>query len=157
MSSNNKIWRYLFDTEKLAIRLPEAAAQQEDGITFRSTVFGNVQVKAKPATATGENFMSDAYIVSAVQTASGVEHRSFVKVPPFSVIHCSRCTSTERCVPGFKYDTNVTVCWNGEFKFPLAIQQSFVMVVNPFFRFRCCLVHRCCTKEPRRRESIQEK
>lgn len=77
--SNNKIWRYLFDTEKLAIKLPEVAAQ-EDGIVFRSTVFGDVRVKTKPATATGENFMSDAYLVSAVQTSSDVEQRAFVKV-----------------------------------------------------------------------------
>lgn len=80
MANYNKILRYLFDTEKLAIKLPEAAAQ-EDGITFRST-FGSVQVKAKAATATGENFMSDAYIVSAVLNGSDVEHRAFVKVLP---------------------------------------------------------------------------
>lgn len=79
MSSNNKIWRYLFDTEKLAIRMPEIAGQ-ENGITFRSAVFGDVQVQAKPATATGENFMSDAYLVSAIKKGSGEEHRAFVKV-----------------------------------------------------------------------------
>lgn len=79
MGSKNRIWRYLFETEKLAIRLPEVA-QNEEGIVIRSTLFGNLQVKAKAATATGENFLSDAYLVSAVQTESNTEHRAFVKV-----------------------------------------------------------------------------
>lgn len=75
----NEIWRYLCETEKLAIKLPEVATQ-EDGITFQSTLYGDLQLKAKPPTATRENYLSDAYLVSAVEKSSGVEHQAFIKV-----------------------------------------------------------------------------
>lgn len=76
----NEFWRTLFEAEKLATKLKDAANAKDDGIAVQTQEYGKIQVKAKSATESGENFLSDAYIVRAILLESGDEHQAFVKV-----------------------------------------------------------------------------
>jgi len=74
------LWKSIYEQENVAPRTAEIAAES-DGITFDLESYGKVQLLVKPASAVGDNFMSDTYYNTAV-LSNGVQHRAFVKVLP---------------------------------------------------------------------------
>ena len=72
------LWKSIYEQENVAPRTAEIAAES-DGITFDLESYGKVQLLVKPASAVGDNFMSDTYYNTAV-LSNGVQHRAFVKV-----------------------------------------------------------------------------
>jgi len=74
------LWKSIYEQENVAQRTAEIAAES-DGITFDLESYGKVQLLVKPASAVGDNFMSDTYYNTAV-LSNGVQHRAFVKVLP---------------------------------------------------------------------------
>jgi len=74
------LWKSIYEQENVAPRTAEIAAES-DGITFDLESYGKVQLLVKPASALGDNYMSDTYYNTAV-LSNGVQHRAFVKVLP---------------------------------------------------------------------------
>lgn len=72
-------WKEIFETNRLAVRMAEIAALTDEGLTISPPINGCKVVKAWPASALGDNFMSDAYIVQAIFD-NGKELRAFAKV-----------------------------------------------------------------------------
>ena len=73
-----QLWRTIFEQERIAHRLVEVFSEK-NGITSSLEIYGTVRLLVKPATAIGDNYMSDTFYITAVLN-SGVEHRAFVKV-----------------------------------------------------------------------------
>jgi len=78
--SLKQLWKGIYEQERVASRMPEIAAKTE-GITFHLDGYGTVQLLVKPASAIGDNYMSDTYYNTAV-LSSGIQHKAFVKVLP---------------------------------------------------------------------------
>ena len=78
MDSLKQLWKGIYEQERVASRMPEIAAKTE-GITFHLDGYGTVQLLVKPASAIGDNYMSDTYYNTAV-LSSGIQHKAFVKV-----------------------------------------------------------------------------
>ena len=73
-------WSSLFEQEQLALRLDQVAAEP-GGLSIDLADCGRIQVKAVRATALGDNFMSDAYSVTAkLENDNQTEYNAFVKV-----------------------------------------------------------------------------
>jgi len=75
-----QLWKTIFEQERITNRIIEITSVT-DGISFSLETFGTVQLLVKPATAIGDNFMSDTFYITAV-LSNGVEHKAFVKVLP---------------------------------------------------------------------------
>ena len=73
------LWKGIYEQERVASRMVEIAAKKEEGITFELATYGMVKLVAEPASAIGDNYMSDTYYNTA--TLSNGEHcKAFVKV-----------------------------------------------------------------------------
>ena len=74
-----QLWRAIYEQEHVASRMVEIAAKK-DGITFETEAYGTIQLLVKPASAVGDNYMSDTYCNTAVLNNGGEEQKAFVKV-----------------------------------------------------------------------------
>ena len=72
-------WKEIFEKENLAVRMAEVAAMKDEGLSLSPPINGCKCLKVSPASALGDNFMSDAYIIQA-QFENGNQLTSFVKV-----------------------------------------------------------------------------
>lgn len=77
---SSKLWRFLFEKEKLTLRLAELAKNNEE--LFISTVTaGTIVVKVQYATVPGDNYMSNAYRIVVEQAENEeIQYQAFVKV-----------------------------------------------------------------------------
>ena len=74
-----QLWRAIYEQEHVASRMVEIAAKKE-GITFEIEAYGTIQLLVKPASAVGDNYMSDTYYNTIVLNNGGEEQKAFVKV-----------------------------------------------------------------------------
>ncbi|MFO0089720.1 MAG: hypothetical protein ACK518_02825 [bacterium] len=74
-----RFWTALFEENGLIPKLPEVAGEP-DGRSLPTKEFGLVKVKASPASAMGDNFMSDTFIVEAKTEKDAESQTGFVKV-----------------------------------------------------------------------------
>ena len=74
-----QLWRAIYEQEHVASRMVEIAAKKE-GITFEIAAYGTIQLLVKPASAVGDNYMSDTYYSTAILINGGEKHNAFVKV-----------------------------------------------------------------------------
>lgn len=72
-------WTALFGENGLIPKLPEIAGEP-DGRSLSTKEFGQVKVKASPATAMGDNFLSDTFIVEAITENDSKSQTGFIKV-----------------------------------------------------------------------------
>ncbi len=72
-------WTALFEENGLIPKLPEIAGEL-DGRSLSTKEFGQVKVKAFPATAMGDNFLSDTFIVEAITENDSKSQTGFIKV-----------------------------------------------------------------------------
>ena len=94
LESEQELWQHVFKDEQLIIQLTKAHAANcakesidplqespdESAVTIESTKWGPIRLKIWSATALGDNFMSDAYMVSAKLQVWAIEQRAFIKV-----------------------------------------------------------------------------
>ena len=71
VDSARHFWSDLFEQEKMAAHLDQIAVQ-----SYHLVDHGDVQVKVEPATQLGDGYMSDAYLLTAMETL----FTAFVKV-----------------------------------------------------------------------------
>ena len=76
--SIKQLWKTIFEQERIAHRMVEISSVT-DGISFSLETYGAVQLLVKPASAVGDNYMSDTFCITAV-LSNCVEHKAFVKV-----------------------------------------------------------------------------
>jgi len=76
-----QLWRAIYEQEHVASRMVEIAAKKE-GITFEIEAYGTIQLLVKPASAVGDNYMSDTYYNTIVLNNGGEEQKAFVKILP---------------------------------------------------------------------------
>ncbi len=81
MTSENthRFWTALFEENGLIPKLPEIAGEP-DGRSLSTNEFGQVKVKAAAASAMGDNFMSDTFIVEAKTDKDTKSQTGFIKV-----------------------------------------------------------------------------
>ena len=79
LDDERKFWTTLFEENNLTMQLPILADDKIDGLDLSSSHSGNVKVKAVRASALGDNFMSDTFLV---KTTSKCEksRTAFIKV-----------------------------------------------------------------------------
>ena len=78
-ATSKLFWTTLFEQEKLASQM-HSISTNDEGVSFTNVgQFGNVHIKCRPASALGDNFMSDTFIVSAT-VQDGTSFRGFIKV-----------------------------------------------------------------------------
>ena len=77
-SEEKQLWKTIFEQERITHRMVEISSET-NGINFSLETYGAVQLLVKPATAIGDNFMSDTFYITVV-LSNGVEHKAFVKV-----------------------------------------------------------------------------
>lgn len=79
-SNNSKhFWSTLFEKFQIATKLANIAAQGSKGQAYRIAGYGDVLIRCHAGSATGDNFMSDTYIVNAT-SQRGKKYDAFVKV-----------------------------------------------------------------------------
>jgi len=76
-----KFWKAIYEQERVASRMVDLAARQEDGSNFELSPYGTVKLMVKAASSIGENYLSDAYYNTATLNG-GVSYKAFVKVLP---------------------------------------------------------------------------
>jgi len=74
-----KFWKAIYEQERVASRMVDLAARQEDGSNFELSPYGTVKLMVKAASSIGENYLSDAYYNTATLNG-GVSYKAFVKV-----------------------------------------------------------------------------
>ena len=77
--NTQRFWTALFEENGLIPKLPEIAGEP-DGRSLPTKEFGQVKVKATPASAMGDNFMSDTFIVEAKTEKDAKPQTGFIKV-----------------------------------------------------------------------------
>ncbi len=87
LAERQKFWKTLFEKKNLAPQLPTLATKHaEDGITYGFPQYGQVHVMVEAASALGDNFMSDTFIVKAAVKKWGASSKeattysTFIKV-----------------------------------------------------------------------------
>jgi len=84
-ATSKLFWTTLFEQEKLASQM-HSISTNDEGVSFTNVgQFGNVHIKCRPASALGDNFMSDTFIVSAT-VQDGTSFRGFIKVLPSNTL-----------------------------------------------------------------------
>ena len=79
LNESQRFWTSLFEETQLASKIFDVAAAEEKGQYFHVKKYGNVLVKSKPASALGDNFMSDTFTIEAT-LEDGTSYISFIKV-----------------------------------------------------------------------------
>ena len=106
LESKQLLWEHIFKNDQLIIRLindhaaacakvsikPSLENADKNAITIQSSKWGPIKLKIWAATALGDNFLSDAYIVSAKLNDGEVEYRSFIKVNQPTLIYTTNQT-----------------------------------------------------------------
>ena len=77
-SEEKQLWKIIFEQEHITNRIIEISSEP-NGISICLETYGTVQLLVKPATAIGDNYLSDTFYITAV-LSNGVEHKAFVKV-----------------------------------------------------------------------------
>ncbi len=87
LTGQQKFWKKLFEIKSLAQQLPTLATKNtKDGVTYGFPQYGQVHVMVEAASALGDNFMSDTFIVKATVKKLGaapkeaITYSTFVKV-----------------------------------------------------------------------------
>ena len=81
LEEERKFWTALFEENNLTLQLPILADDKIDGIVFSSSHSDSVKVKAVRATALGDNFMSDTFLIkTSSETKENSSRSAFVKV-----------------------------------------------------------------------------
>ena len=63
--NQTQFWKLLCDQENIASHLVSLSTDYPDGIQYELPNFGKVLVRTAPASALGDNFMSDTFSVTA--------------------------------------------------------------------------------------------
>jgi len=79
LENTQRFWTALFEENELIPKLPEIAGEP-DGRSLPTEEFGQVKVKATPASAMGDNFLSDTFIVEAKPDKDVQSLTGFIKV-----------------------------------------------------------------------------
>ena len=85
---DKKFWTALFEENSLTMQLPILADDKIDGVTLPSSHSGSVKVKVIRASALGDNFMSDTFLVKASAQDEN-SRNTFIKVIYKIFWHCS--------------------------------------------------------------------
>lgn len=80
---DHQFWTTLFEDHNVTPKLP-SIAEQPDGVSFPTSAYGKVTVKANAASALGDNFMSDTFIVEARSEKEEKSRTGFIKVQFYS-------------------------------------------------------------------------
>lgn len=86
LEKQKQFWKTLFEEKKLASQLASLAADNADrGVTYDFPQYGKVHVVTQAASALGDNFMSDTFIMTATMTLSDAlkdttTYSTFIKV-----------------------------------------------------------------------------
>lgn len=85
LAEKKLFWKTLFETENLAPQMIPLATQRSNGIALELPHFGQVRAKVVAASALGDNFMSDTFIVTAYVAprnpdSDTIVYKTFVKV-----------------------------------------------------------------------------
>ena len=84
-ANTQRFWTALFEENGLIPKLPEIAGET-DGRSLPTKEFGQVKVKATPASAMGDNFMSDTFIVEAKTDKDTKFQTGFIKVKKLHIV-----------------------------------------------------------------------
>lgn len=85
LSEQKQFWKVLFEQENVASNLMSLSTNHPNGIPYELPNFGQVRVRAAPASALGDNFMSDTFSVTAQLSprnpdSDSIIYKTFIKV-----------------------------------------------------------------------------
>lgn len=77
-----RFWRTLFEEQEIARRIAALAEETSanTAIVCNISQYGEVRLKVHSTSSLGDNFMSDAYVISAHVVDGVIEYSSFIKV-----------------------------------------------------------------------------
>lgn len=92
LAERQKFWKTLFEKKNLAPQLPTLATKYaEDGVTYGFPQYGQVHVMVEAASALGDNFMSDTFIVKATVKKWGAPKEATTYSTFIKVKRCRLC------------------------------------------------------------------